>query len=111
VKDYTIKAGEREMISTGISMELPLGYVALVWDKSGLAAKKGVTVFGGVIDSHYRGEYKVILYNSSSEDFHIQRGMRLAQMAFQEIIQAQWAEVDSLEQTTRSSGGFGHTGH
>lgn len=109
-KDYVIGPGKREIISTGISMEIPLGYVALVWDKSGLAAKKGITIFGGVIDSHYRGEYKIIVYNSGDEDFEIHQGDRVAQVLIQKIELAEITIVEELSETPRGGDGFGSTG-
>jgi len=110
VEEMTIFPGNRKIISTGISMELPTGYVALFWDKSGLAAKKGMTVLGGVIDSHYRGEYKAILYNSSKEPFEVRKGDKVCQVLIQPIVNATVEEVTELSETKRGEGRFGSTG-
>ena len=97
---------------TGIFMELPIGTEAQVRPRSGLAAKKGVTVLNapGTIDADYRGEVGVILVNLSSEDFVIENGERIAQMIIAQHSQAQWDEVLELSSTDRGEGGFGSTG-
>jgi dUTP pyrophosphatase len=93
-------------------MELPLGYEAQVRPRSGLAAKKGITVLNspGTIDADYRGEIGVILVNLSNEDFIIENGERVAQMAISKHERAQWIQVETLEETERGAGGFGSTG-
>lgn len=103
---------ERAMVPTGLYMELPQGYEAQVRPRSGLAAKKGITVLNspGTIDADYRGEIKVILVNLSREAFTIQKGERIAQMIIAKHEQVSWQEVDKLSETSRGSGGFGHTG-
>jgi dUTP pyrophosphatase len=106
----TIKAGEREVINTGIAIALEEGYVALVWDKSGLAAKRGIKTMAGVIDSGYRGEIKIVMLNTSKEDFEIDEGDKIAQILIQKIEQAEIEEVQDLNDTTRGEGGFGSTG-
>ncbi|MEG1641730.1 MAG: dUTP diphosphatase [Synergistaceae bacterium] len=107
-----IKAGERACVPTGLFMEIPFGYEAQVRPRSGLAFKHGVTVLNtpGTIDSDYRGEIKVILINMGKEDFVIEVGDRIAQVVFAEVTQGNLKLVDSLEETDRSSGGFGSTG-
>ena len=110
IEDLTILSNERKLIATGISMALPDGYVSLVWDKSGLAAKNGITVLGGVIDSHYRGEYKIILFNTTKEPFEIKKGDKIAQILIQKVERAIIEEVAELEETSRGFGGFGSTG-
>lgn len=109
-EDYVIDSGKRQLVSTGISAEFPTGYVALFWDKSGLAAKKGITVLAGVIDSGYRGEYGVVLFNTSKEQFEIKRGDKIAQCLIQPITQPDIKEVQELSDTQRGTGGFGSTG-
>ena len=109
-EDFVLTHEMRHAVSTGISMALPEGYVALVWDKSGLAAKKGITVLGGVIDAHYRGEYKIILYNTERDDFVIRKGDKVAQVLVQPIVSAESEEVEELSETARGEGGFGSTG-
>ena len=108
-EDFVLKLGQRKMIGTGISMELPEGYVALVWDKSGVGAK-GIKRLGGVIDCHYRGEYKVVLINLSSEDYEIKKGQKIAQLLIQKIENPEIEEAENLSDTLRGDGGFGSTG-
>ena len=108
----SILPGDRLLVPTGFSIELPAGYEAQVRPRSGLAAKHGVTVLNspGTIDSDYRGEIKVILFNAGKEAFHLERGMRIAQMVIAPVVQAQLILVDSLSETERAGGGFGSTG-
>jgi len=103
---------ERQLIPTGLFIELPLGYEAQVRPRSGLAAKQGVTVLNtpGTIDSDYRGEIKVILINLSQEAQTLHPGDRIAQMVVSPVVQVGWEAVTSINTTVRSSGGFGHTG-
>ncbi len=110
VEHYSVGAGERVTVSTGISCEFSPGYVALVWPRSGLSAKKGIDVLAGVIDSHYRGEYKIVLLNTSGETFEIEKGDKIAQLLIQPIVRAEVLEVSELEETIRGEGGFGSTG-
>ena len=104
--------GARDMVPTGLAIALPPGFEAQVRPRSGLAAKAGVTCLNtpGTIDSDYRGEIKVILINLGSEAFVIQRGDRIAQMVIAPVVQAQWSEVEGLDETARGAGGFGSTG-
>ena len=94
-------------------MELPLGYEAQVRPRSGLAAKKGITVLNspGTIDADYRGEIGVILVNLSNDEFVINNGERIAQMVIAKHEQISWEEVEVLAETSRGEGGFGSTGH
>src|ERR1700742_4130143 len=103
---------ERQLIPTGLFMELPLGYEAQVRPRSGLAAKQGITCLNtpGTIDSDYRGEIKVILINLSVEAQTLHPGDRIAQMVVSPVNQVSWESVDSIGETARSAGGFGHTG-
>lgn len=107
-----LKPLERTIVKTGLFIELPIGYEAQVRPRSGLAAKKGITVLNapGTIDADYRGEVGVILVNLSNEDFTIQNGERIAQLVIAKHERAQWEEVDVLTETTRGAGGFGSTG-
>ncbi|MBP1629914.1 MAG: dut [Bacteroidetes bacterium] len=107
-----IKPLERAMVSTGIFIELPIGYEAQVRPRSGLAAKNGVSVLNspGTIDADYRGEVKVILVNLSNQDFEIKDGERIAQMVIAKHERVEWEEVNELNETQRGEGGFGHTG-
>jgi dUTP pyrophosphatase len=110
VEDKIIKAGERILVSTGISIEIPEGFVGLVWDKSGLANNFGLKTMGGVMDAGYRGEYKIVLFNTSKEDYFIKRGSKIAQLLVQPIITAEIEQVQELSDTSRGQGGFGSTG-
>ena len=103
---------QRILVSTGIYLELPIGFEAQIRPRSGLAYKNGITVLNspGTIDADYRGEIKVLLVNLSSKEFIIQDGERIAQMVISRHEQANWLEVDSLDDTDRGSGGFGSTG-
>lgn len=103
---------ERKLIPTGLYIELPVGYEAQIRPRSGLAIKKGITVLNspGTIDADYRGEICIILINLSAEDFEINDGERICQMVIAAHSQAEWIEVEELDQTERGSGGFGHTG-
>ena len=107
-----IPAGERGCVGTGLFFEMPLGCEAQVRPRSGLALKHGVTVLNtpGTIDSDYRGEIKVILINHGREDFRIEPGDRIAQIVFAEVTQVDLEKAEELDETERSSGGFGSTG-
>lgn len=107
-----LKPLERTLVPTGLYIELPQGYEAQIRPRSGLAAKHGLTVLNtpGTIDADYRGEIKVILVNLSNEEFEIKDGERVCQMVIAAHAQVQWEETDSLEETERGAGGFGHTG-
>lgn len=107
-----LKPLERSIVGTGLFIELPIGYEAQVRPRSGLAAKKGITVLNapGTIDSDYRGEIGVILVNLSNEDFVIENGERIAQLVIAKHERADWNEVNELTETSRGEGGFGSTG-
>jgi dUTP pyrophosphatase len=102
----------RAIIKTGLFIELPIGYEAQVRPRSGLAAKKGITVLNspGTVDADYRGEIGVILVNLSQETFVVENGERIAQLIIAKHERAQWIEVQELSETTRGEGGFGSTG-
>lgn len=108
----TLKPLERAIIKTGLFIELPVGYEAQVRPRSGLAAKKGVTVLNspGTIDADYRGEIGVILVNLSNEEFTVENGERVAQLVIARHEHIFWKEVEVLEETSRGAGGFGSTG-
>lgn len=110
--DVTLKPLERALIPTGLYIELPQGYEAQIRPRSGLALKHGLTVLNspGTIDADYRGEIRVILVNLSNEPFVIKDGERICQMVIAEHARVEWTETDSLDQTVRGDGGFGHTG-
>ena len=100
------------VISTGVAMSIPEGFVGLIHPRSGLAAKHGITVLNapGTIDAGYRGEIKVILLNGTDKDFVVRRGDRIAQLVVQEFVHGDIVEVSTLDDTERSTNGFGSTG-
>lgn len=108
-----LEPGARALIPTGIRIALPEGYEAQVRPRSGLAVKHGISQVNapGTIDADYRGEIRVIMINLGQEPFTITRGDRIAQMVVAPVTRAEWQVVDSLDDTTRGEGGFGHTGH
>ncbi len=108
----TLQPLERTIVKTGLFIELPIGYEAQVRPRSGLAAKKGITVLNtpGTVDADYRGEIGVILVNLSNEAFVIENGERIAQLVIAKHERAEWNEVDQLSDTSRGAGGFGSTG-
>jgi dUTP pyrophosphatase len=107
-----LKPLERTIIKTGLFIELPIGIEAQVRPRSGLAAKKGITVLNapGTIDADYRGEIGVILVNLSNEDFTIENGERVAQLVIAKHERATWQQSEVLGETERGAGGFGSTG-
>ena len=107
-----LRPGERHPVPTGLAFALPEGFEGQVRPRSGLAFKSGITCLNspGTIDADYRGEVKVILINHGPEDFIIRRGDRIAQLVIAPVVQAQWVEVESLDDTARGVGGFGSTG-
>jgi dUTP pyrophosphatase len=108
----TLQPLERTIVKTGLFIELPIGYEAQVRPRSGLAAKKGITVVNapGTVDADYRGEIGVILVNLSNEAFTIENGERVAQLVIAKHERAEWEEVQELSETVRGAGGFGSTG-
>ena len=108
----TLAPGERALIPTGIALSIPDGYVGIVAARSGLACKKGICLSNGigVIDSDYRGEISVGLFNSSKDEFTVERGERIAQLMFVPVESAVFVSTDSLDETERGEGGFGSTG-
>ena len=103
---------QRALVPTGLFMEIPVGYEGQVRPRSGLAIKSGITVLNspGTIDADYRGEVKVILINLSDVDFVIKSGDRIAQLVIAKCEQMEVVEVETLSETERGAGGFGHTG-
>jgi dUTP pyrophosphatase len=110
-KEKTIlKPGERKAVPTGIMMEIPEGYVGLVWDKSSVGIKGGIKTLGGVIDCGYRGEVLIGLINLSQEEYVFEKGHKLAQMIIQKKETVEIEEVDELADSHRGEGGFGSSG-
>ncbi|MFH1749974.1 MAG: dUTP diphosphatase [bacterium] len=107
VKEILIKSKNRTIIETGIAVEIPDGYVGLVWDRSSVPAKYGLTTMGGVIDSGYRGEIRIIMYNTSAEDFVIKKHEKIAQLLIQKIESPKILEVLELSDSERGKKTFG----
>ncbi len=112
VEEIVLQPGERKLARTGIKISLPKGFEAQVRPKSGIAINNGVTVLNtpGTIDSCYRGEVQVILINLGKEPFKIEKGKKIAQLVIAKVEEAKAKEVDELDETSRSNGGFGSTG-
>ena len=111
--DVRLEPGERVLVPTGVAIALPVGYVALVHPRSGLAARFGVSIVNapGTVDAGYRGEIKVLLINlDPREPVHLSPGDRVAQLVVQRVEQARFVEVDRLPGSTRGDGGYGSTG-
>jgi dUTP pyrophosphatase len=111
-ENIILKPLERKLIATGLFIELPIGFEAQIRPRSGLAYKFGITILNspGTIDADYRGEIKILLINLSHEDFIISDGDRIAQMVIAKHEKAEWIQVNSLSETERGTGGYGHTG-
>ncbi len=112
VKDIILNPGERVLVPIGIKIAIPKGYEGHVRPKSGLALKHGISIVNtpGTIDAGYRGEIGVIVINHGSEPYTIESGKKIAQMVFNKVEQADFVEVESLDETSRGEGGFGSTG-
>ena len=110
--ELTIKPLQRVLIPTGLYIALPVGYEAQIRPRSGLAYKHGISIVNapGTIDADYRGEIKVLLVNLSDTDFAVNNGDRIAQMVIAKHETIGWEEVESLSDTARGAGGYGHTG-
>ncbi len=108
----TLKPGERGVVPTGLKMAIPAGFEGCVRPRSGLAMKQGLTLTNapGTIDSDYRGEVKVLVINLGQEPIVLKRGDRIAQLLISPVAQAQVVKVESVDDTARGAGGFGHTG-
>lgn len=105
-----LSATSRALINTNISIAIPDGYVGLIWPRSGLAAKHGISVDAGVIDAGYRGPVKVLVTNSGDDDYAVHRGDKIAQLLIQPVSLMEPVEVDCLSETERNAGGFGSSG-
>ncbi len=110
--EIEINPGQKALIPTGFALSIPPGFEVQIRPRSGLAAKKSITVLNtpGTIDADYRGEIKVILINLGKEKFIVENGLRIAQMVVCPVVKAQFDLVDELEETLRGAGGFGSTG-
>jgi len=110
VSEITIQPHERVSVPTGIAMQIPDGYVGLIWDKSGISQKFGLKTLGGVVDAGYRGEIFVGLYNTGDNPYTFEAGQKLAQIIIQKIEQPEVIEVLELDDSIRGGGAFGSTG-
>jgi dUTP pyrophosphatase len=111
--ELTLEPGERSLVPTGIAVAIPEGYAGFIQPRSGLAARHGISIVNtpGLIDSHYRGEIKVIMVNLDPlQPFEVKRGDKICQLVFQKVEPADFQEVDRLDETVRGEGGFGSTG-
>ena len=111
--DVELAPGERSLVPTGVAIAIPEGHAGFVQPRSGMAAKHGISVVNapGLIDSHYRGELKVILINTDArEAFSVKRGDKIAQLVIQPVVTASFNVVNSLDETVRGAGGFGSSG-
>ena len=109
VMDCVLGAREVKPVATGIQVEIPPGYVGLIWDKSGISLK-GAHRLAGVIDAGYRGEIKVVMANLGKDSYIIDKGMKIAQLLVQPVVEVEVVEVDELENSSRGENGFGSTG-
>jgi dUTP pyrophosphatase len=110
VEDVTVMPGEVAIIHTGIALAIPLGYVGLLWDKSGLANKHGLKIVGGVFDAGYRGEILPGILNTTSAPYHFKAGDKVTQMLIQTVVQPELVLVDELDATERGARKHGSTG-
>ncbi|EKD78255.1 MAG: hypothetical protein ACD_41C00383G0002 [uncultured bacterium] len=106
----TIAPQQRALVKTGIAIAVPVGHVGLVWDKSGIATKTGVTTIAGVIDSGYRGEVQIALLNTGNTPYDIRPGQKIAQLLIQPIEHPMLSMVSELPEADRGAKGFGSTG-
>jgi deoxyuridine 5'-triphosphate nucleotidohydrolase len=109
IEDYEFQPGETHAIATGIALEIPEGKACFIWDRSGMGFR-GIHRFAGLLDSDYRGEYKIVLFNSTKNAFKINKGDRIAQGVIQDYYKPVFEEVDELSETSRGEGRFGSTG-
>ncbi len=109
-ESLTLNPGERGQVPTGLALELPFGYVALIWDKSGISHKEGIKTLGGVIDCGYRGEYKIGVVNLGDKPYTFEKGHKVAQLLIQRVESPIFEESEELSDTSRGEGAFGSTG-
>lgn len=110
VAETTINPGERKQIGTGVALEIPEGFVGLTWDKSGLSHTHGLHLLGGVFDHTYRGEYKIMVLNTSDKPYTLAKGDKIAQLLIQPVATAEIEEVTELTDSVRGASGFGSSG-
>lgn len=110
VKSLELEPRERKSVPLGLAVEIPDGYVGLIWDKSGLSHKYGIKSFGGVVDSGYRGEIHIGVINLSDKFFSFEKGHKIGQLLIQKIERIEFEEADKLADSSRGGDGFGSTG-
>jgi dUTP pyrophosphatase len=110
VEQFELEPGERKSVPLGLALEIPDGYVGLIWDKSGLSHKYGIKSFGGVVDAGYRGEIHAGIMNLSDKFFSFEKGQKIAQLLIQKVERVDFEEVQDLSATDRGMGGFGSSG-
>jgi dUTP pyrophosphatase len=110
VEQFELEPGERKSVPLGLALEIPDGYVGLIWDKSGLSHKFGIKSFGGVVDAGYRGEIHAGIMNLSDKFFSFEKGQKIAQLLIQKVERVDFEEVQDLSATDRGTGGFGSSG-
>lgn len=110
VEELDIAPGENKAIKTGLRLAIPEGYAGFVWDKSGLALKNQLKTMAGVIDSNYRGEFMVVLFNLGKESYHIQKGSKIAQLIVAPVAALEIVEEEITGETERGESGFGSSG-
>lgn len=110
-EDLIFKKGERKSIPIGIAIEIPIGYVGILFDKSGLSHKYGLKSYGGIIDAGYRGEIHVGMMNLSDKDYEFKAGDKIIQILIMPVLQAEVVEVDELSNSERGEGAFGSSGN
>jgi len=111
VEDVVFLSGKQERVHTGVAVEIPEGYVGLIWDKSGVSFNMGLKIMGGVIDSSFRGELVMSLLNTKDEKIILEKGHKIAQMLIQKFEHCDIVEVEELSETVRGHGREGSTGH
>jgi len=111
IEDYELKPGERHVFKTGLSIELPHGFVSLIWGRSGLAVRHGLATIAGLIDSNYRGEYSVIILNTSNENYMVKKGDRIAQLLIQKHENVEFVETEELSDSARGAAWSGSSGY
>lgn len=105
-EDYLLKPGERHLFKLGFALEIKEGFVALIWDRSGTAANYGLHALAGVVDPNYRGEVGVVLLNTSSQEYQVKKGDRIAQLLIQKTEEVEFEEVAELAESTRGEQGW-----
>ncbi|MDB5239056.1 MAG: dut [Candidatus Parcubacteria bacterium] len=110
IEPFELEPGERKSIPLGLAIEIPPGYVGLMWDKSGLSHKCGIKSFGGVIDSGYRGEIHAGVLNLSDKFFSFDKGQKVIQLLIQKVERVDFEEADELSDSARGNAGFGSSG-